>query len=208
MDISISMNLNIGSKQLWRVLHDVETSKGTWRAGLPEVFPLNGNSWKFDNSWQMLAYAMNPGMAGNKFRSLYRYDKAFTNGTGFDNPNDPRADYVNKVDLYSPLPRFDKARVCGGATITGVVDGDDLIVDTLDGNGNPPELEQLMKNRTLFFHAVNSTLKGITRFPQNNGNFVLVPLVSNGEARISLSLVEKVPDIADPYYIGYRKYPY
>lgn len=196
--------------QLYRVLHDVETPQGIWRAGLPEVFPLNGERTPFGKAWQLLAYAMNPGMTGDHFRALYGAHKAFNNGTGFPSQggDEPKADYVNMRDLTFPLPAWDKTRLCGGATVTGTEDGPDLIVNILDGFQAPPTLAWLLANPTLFFHAVNSTIGGITRFPQNDGRPCLVPLVGSGVARIPLSSLQKVPGIADPYAIGYSPSPY
>lgn len=186
---------------LWRVRHDQELGS-LWRTGVPEVFVLNERRTPFGESWQRLSFALNPGMTGERWRALYDYQRAFTNGTGFD--KDPRADYVNGRDLGAGLPAWDKTRVCGGATVTGFVDGGDLVVGILDGNQPAPALGWLLAHPWLYFHAVNVTAGGITRFPQNEGRPVLVPLVGSGVARIPLSQVERVPSIADPYFLGYR----
>lgn len=208
VQVSAKFKLATATKQLYRKLHDVETPKGLWRAGLPEVFPLNGERTPFGKGWQLLAYAMNPGMTGDRFRALYGSHKAFNNGTGFPSQDgdEPHADYVNGLDLGYPLPAWDKTRVCGGATLSGREDGTDLIVEILDGFGPPPMLDDLLTHPTLFFHAVNSTATGITKFPQNDGRPCLVPLVGSGVARIPLAELQKVPGLADPYYLGYRPY--
>ncbi len=191
----------------YRVLHDAETSKGIWRPGLPEVFPLNDQKTSFGNAWQLLSYEMNPGMTGEHWRSLYAYNRAFTNGTGF-NGSEPRADYVNGRDLSYPLPAWDKTRLCGGATIRGIEQPPYLYVDILDGFSSAPTWEELKAKPWLYFHAVNTTENGITRFPQNDGRPCLVPLVGSGVARILLASVQKVPSIADPYCYGYKPSPY
>jgi hypothetical protein len=184
---------------LWRVLHDLEMGP-IWRSNLPEVFPINGNRTPFGKDWQLLSYAMNPGMTGQKWRSLYQFNRAFNNGTGFNGP-DPKADYVNSMDLGAELPAWDKTRFCGGAVVTGREDGPNLIVDILDGKGPAPELAWLSARPWYYFHAVNVTSGGITRFPQNDGEPVLVPLVGSGVATYPLSKLQRwrQAELPDPY---------
>ena len=38
--------------------------------------------------------------------------------------------------MSSPLPKWDRPRLCGGAVITGTKDGGFLWVDTMNGNKN------------------------------------------------------------------------
>lgn len=223
------MNLTIivkrsPNRQLYRVKHDAELPAALrsrrkprtlwqrilsiiWRPGLPEVFPLNGERTPFGEAWQHLSYDLNPGMSGTHWRSLYAYNRAFTNGTGF-NGSEPKADFINRLDLTAPLPAWDKTRTCGGWTCMGEEDAPDLVVEILDGYSAPPSLTWLLAHPTLFFHAVNTTWNGITRFPQNDGRPCLVPAVGSGVARLPLAILQKVPAIADPYYLGYRPSPY
>lgn len=222
-DIQISIQMHIGvqqpppNKQLYRVLHDVELPTGI-RPCQPcaEVHPLDGLRSPFGKSWQILAFALNKGMTGGHFRTLYGAGEAFANGTGFPQYMNgktigkPHADYVNNKDLTYSDPAFDKSRLCGGATITGVEDGTDLIVDVLDSTNPAPPLEDLLQFPTLYFHAVICSLKhGIQRFPQMLGQPVLVPLIGRqGSSRYPLAALQKVDAVADPYYIGYRPSPY
>ena len=111
-------------------------------------------------------------------------------------------------DLTAPQAAFDKTRLCGGATVTGVENGTDLIVDILNGFGPVPSVAELLAQPTLFFHAVICNLTYIQRFPQMNGGIVLVPLLGSGVCRYPLAGLEKVDLIADPYYLGYRPSPY
>jgi hypothetical protein len=200
--ITISGSLSLGARPpIFRVLHDIELGP-LWRQNVPEVFPLNGNRTPFGRDWQLLSYAMNPKMTGQKWRSLYAYNRAFTNGTGFNGP-EPKADHVNGFDLDAPEPAWDKARFCGGAGVSGTVLGPDLIVEILDGNAAPPTLEWLMARPWLYFHAVNVTADAITKFPQNDGRPVLVPLVGSGVAKYPLSKLQRwtAPELPDPYRI-------
>lgn len=236
MTITLIFEESLPARPLYRVLHDAElpgqpSVRGMravyrrtqrlprlprallralsviWRPGLPEVFPLNDLATTFGEQLQWLAYGLNPGMTGLKFRSLYDYRRAFTNGTGFRGP-EPRADYVNGLDLNAIQAALDKGRLCGGATVEGDKDPPYLIVRTLDPN-HLPTLEWLWNHPTFRFHAVNTTWAGITRFPQNDGRPCIIPLVSRGICRILLSNLQEVPGIADPYYIGgYQPSPY
>lgn len=216
MDIRISADIHIGSqtttpKALYRVLHDVELPSGLRAcAPCPEVHPLDALHSPFGKGWQQLAFALNPGMTGGHFRSLYGDTTAFTNGTGFAlKAGQPiHADYINGRDLTAPDPAFDKTRFCGGATVTGVESGAYLIVDVLDPTNPIPSVEVLRQFPTLYFHATICTLKGINRFPQMFGEPVLVPLLGQPGAKYPLAALQKVPAIADPYYIGYRPSPY
>lgn len=110
--------------QLYRVKHDVERGK-FWRSHTPEVYVLSGKgeAIPLNKDWQLFSYDMNqPGMLPKKWRVMYGWNTAFTNhGAGYDHPGSkPKQDWVNKRDLNAKeLPRFDKARICGGAVVTG-----------------------------------------------------------------------------------------
>lgn len=215
------------ARKYWRVLHDYEIWKKQfvypghgqfyheegwdWRKGMPEVFWLLGTHVvPFDERWQTLAYAMNPGMGGEQFRVLYDDHRAFMNRTGFwTDPTHfqeyvPHDDYVNMIDLGTSLPKWDKIRVCGGATLSGTVDGDTLIVETLK-YGTCPSWAWLEQYPWLYFHALSvggtSSNPKAVAFPQNNGNRVLIPLVADGEVRFPLGALEEVNAIADPYEV-------
>jgi len=219
--------------KLFRVLHDYEiavrqfkdprhgqfyqdSGDWAWRAGDPEVFWMyGGNKVPFDERWQMLSYAMNLGMNPGKWRIVYADDTAFMNRTGFWEPDSPYQDrhvqdFVNGVDVSpsNPLPEFDKVRVCGGATIRGIVDGQDVIVETMK-YGNCPTLSWLNERPWLYFHALIEFKKKadgspvVYPFTQNGGSPVLIPLVAkdNDEIRFPLGALQEVFEIADPYRI-------
>ncbi len=222
-------------RRYWRVLHDWELAKlqvtdqrlgqlykpgegWDWRAkfGFPEVQHLVGShKVTFDEAWQRLSFAMNPGMDPKRWRILYDDHRAFTDRTGFwtDNTHYPEyrpvKDYINGLDLKgdSPLPEFDGVRVCGGATISGTIDGTDLIVETMTSD-KPPTWEWLESRPWLYFHAVICYVKadkqqGIAPFPQNNGKRVLIPLFAKPEKelRFPLAALQEMDGIADPYKI-------
>lgn len=221
-DVRISLDLHVdpvtaSGRKLYRVLHDIELGP-LQRFNTPEVIvpPLNAERTPFGADWQRLSFALNPGMSGDKWRSLYGNHRAFNNNCGFpQNADDgPHADYVNMRDLDASDPCWDKTHGCCGATLSGEEDGDDLIVEILEGFGPAPDLEYLRQRPWLWFHAVNvnppstNNPSGISRFAQNDGRPCIVPLVGSGVARIELYRVQRVPTIADPYVLGYRPSPY
>lgn len=60
----------------------------------------------------------------NKWRIMHGYNVAMNNGTGFDEPGDPRVDFVNGRDVFAPLPKYDKMqRTFAGSLITGKLEG-------------------------------------------------------------------------------------
>lgn len=203
------------SPLLWRTLHDIEMGPLT-RVGVPEVYVISENKFDFTEGWQKLSYALNTtanplissDMDKDKWRVLYDFMRAFTNGTGFNESGDPRRDYVNMRDLNAPYPKFDKTRICGGALVTGTVDGDYLILESLNVNNPAPSLSWLLARPWLFFDAVNVTANGISRFPQgSNGNRVFVPLLTKTVERYPLAKLKKLPagyDVAthDAYRVG------
>lgn len=228
----------------YRVLHDVEIG-GIWRAGLPEVFlfdpqaatPMNEElQWLMYDLFRWGAPSQDEARAENKWTSLYQYDRAFTNGTGFNDPSDLRANYISGDDLGYPLPRLDKYRVCGGASLKGtegyslmlalktlpallgqkiyalrtkddfsfwnaVTANNVLNVETLKANALPT-IEELVTKPWLYFHATTSRANGtIGRFPQGDGEPVLVPLVTKEPVTFPLNKLQKMDTIADPYKV-------
>lgn len=199
----------------WRIKHDAEMPMA-WRIekygenlrnGLPEVYVLSETFVAMSPAIQHLSKDINPMMLGEKWRVLYDYMRAFTNKTGFngesaDPPLPPRADWVHNRDLTAELPAYDKVRICGGAFVTGKVSGRYLIVDTLSPT-TVPGVDWLIEHPQFFFHAVNTTATGITRFPQGGGEDVLIPLFSRFEAKIPIE--QTVPwssdELPDPYRI-------
>jgi hypothetical protein len=79
-----------------------------------------------NKDWQLFYFNLNqPGMAPIKWRRLNGWNVAFNNhGAGYDYPGSmPKQDWVNHKDVTAKdLPRFDAARICGGAVVTGTTD--------------------------------------------------------------------------------------
>jgi hypothetical protein len=123
--------------QLFRVLHDSELGP-LWRKQLPQVHPMLPNQFSpFTQSWQLRSHAENPLVDASRWTAVYGDATWGTNGQGYNNPGDPRANYVTGADLTSPLPKVELL-TCGGNVLTGRVEGDVLVVDVLDWRDTPP----------------------------------------------------------------------
>jgi hypothetical protein len=189
---------------LWRVLHDAEMGE-LWRSYVPEVFRLSPwHGIQLNRQWQEFTYAINqPGLTPEKWRVLYDFRRAFTNnGAGYDwNSNiPPKQDWINMRDTTAAdLPRFDGPRICGGAVVTGRVDGGWLWLDYLDANQPPPQDVKPWHK----FCAVNVRPDGISKFPQRGGLDVWIPLIGRQPLAIPLENVVRwtAEELPSPYVI-------
>lgn len=185
-----------------------------WRITVPEVYNfLGGHKTLLTKTWQMLTMALNPGMEpGNKgFRQLYDDHRAFTNDSGFDSrnwpPRDDKRDYVNGINLAGRYPFFDTSRVCGGATISGRVNGDFLEVDTWNVLEAPTLSEMLAKPWRMFRATTVSRFSTLEKeivgnFPQNpSKGYVYVPLVTTLPVRYPMAWLVPVSKPANPYVL-------
>ncbi len=198
----------------WRVKHDQEQGSfwlakesGTDRNGFPEVVVLDTHVVKMTKAIQWMCFDLltfgmtqyDEAKAKKQYPKVYWCHRAFNNGKGFNcDRHGPYADFVNNKNTGSPLPSFDKVRVCGGATLKGEVVDDMLKVETLRG---AMPIEELITKPWLYFEAVSAG-DTIVQFPQAApGDRVLIPLIANKDVFIPLSMLEKVNEIADPYYV-------
>lgn len=164
---------------VWYVLHDIQMGfvrdMVEQAEGVPEVNRLEPYHFSdFPRAWQLLEYSLNEGMTPNKWTALHRYDKAFNNNQGFQRDGDPRANFVTGDNLTAELPK-QATLICGGNILRGVVQDEDLLVDTLDPRNPPPSKAWVLMNRWSYQFALNVKRDGtISRFPQNDGRDVIV----------------------------------
>jgi hypothetical protein len=189
---------------LWRVLHDREMGD-LWRSYVPEVYRLSPwHAIPLNRAWQEFTYSLNqPGLTPEKWRVLYDFRRAFTNnGAGYDwnSNNPPKQDWINMRDTTATdTVRFDGPRICGGAVVTGRVDGDWLWLDYLDTTKPPPaDVKPWHK-----FCALNVRPDGISKFPQRAGMDVWIPLIAKQPIRYPLAKLVKWEgeEMPNPYTI-------
>lgn len=189
--------------EIWIANHDNPPRKG---APCPEVYRLEPHHYsEMTEAWQHFMFDINPGMLPNNFAGLYNNSTAFTNENGFtDNPATSRADYINMETLDRPNPRI-ATLICGGAALSGMVEGTDLIVNTLNGNQPPPNIKRINPQTTpwFFFRAVIiGDGGGVYEFPYMKGKDVWVPIIARFQVRFPLSKLHKLPadtPIPSPY---------
>ena len=217
-------------KQLFRVLHDWEFLESKHRIKKPEVFTLDDRGMEFTKELQLLSYALflygapslPVDLRESRHESIFNSGKAFANKFGYDAVNPVRINWITGRNVYNKdaiNPHLDKTRICGGATVAGVIEhnyeyrnyltGKTEIVDfvwieTLDFY-NLPTIDELIQTPWLYYHATISYEKKAGMFP--NGiveelgiwNPTLIPLVSKYPVGWPLKYLEPVNDIADPY---------
>jgi len=199
---------------LYRIKHDIEIGD-LWRKNVPEVFVMNPQGKvKLTKEWQQLLWdlfiwgAPNVGIddyGKHKWREYLGCHRAFDNNNGFDCKKTPShgpfADFISNQNSSSPLPAFDKPRLCGGATVRATLKDGKYWIDTLT---KPIPIEQLKKEPWHYFHATTVHEDGtIGMFPQGDGNPVLVPIISAEPVHYPVELMEKVDNIVDPYQISF-----
>lgn len=152
LQIRLSLKSEASQKQYWMHKEDLiilgrirpcasdpdVISPGT--KGCPAVWVLDEPNLKvqLNKYWQFYLVAINYNMIPKKVSDVLEYGKALTNGTGFGDPDDPRRNYITEEDVGEPLPAFDKDRTMSRSMLSGIEDGNDLIVRTLNGNLPPP----------------------------------------------------------------------
>ena len=198
---------------LWRVKHWVEAGREE-NTSRPEVWPLFPNHFtEFGYAWQKRSREMNPRLSDSKWTSFYDTKTILTNnGNGFG-ANPPRVNYITGENIGAANPKCELL-TCGGNVLTGVVDGNNLRVDVLNGLSTPPALEWILARPWYYVVAVNWYVGGsVGRFPQGeqpSGEVVpiLHPLIGDPthypNITIPLSCLEKwdadfIPDVFKVY---------
>lgn len=184
------------------VNHDLQKGK-LWRSlgkiDVPEVFWLKNLSIPLKKEIQFLVYNLNqPYMSKNQFRRFFGVKTVVANSGGFDKEGDPRADFINKRNLGSPLPVIGKSYVFGGSIIRGTVEDGWLTVETIDINKPLPKLAELKLKPWLITNAIGVDEHGKTYpLPYCGGHEVKYPLLSRGPVRVQL--YKNVDDKPIPY---------
>jgi hypothetical protein len=159
---------------------------------------------------QLLSYEINKhndSFTGGNWRAVYGNKRAFTNGTGYDEPGEPRADHVNGLNVNDPLPKLQDAIICGGMFIRGEVVGTDLVctpgIHAIDANKPMPTVEEVIA-RNWYFTAVTQNDGHIYNFPQGHGLPVLIPYILRETARYPIQWFQawNRDYLPDPLKIG------
>lgn len=178
-------------KQYYRVNHD----NPLWRYNVPEVFRLFPfHHVVLTENLQWLWRRMNIELTDDQWTQLSGNTLGFTNSTGFPGHHN----YIKNQEVNKDNPRFDQARVCGGAILTGYERDGNLFIDTIDTRYTLPSVEYVLSQPHLYYEAINIALSStgvpvIRKLKSAWGKKVLMPLVSNTTVWLPLSTLEKLP---------------
>ena len=186
----------------WRVLHKVEGGWQNTPLNMPEVLPpIDAVSVTMTDaiqtmSWELMS-RINPTISKKQWTAVHAHDRAFTNGTGFNDPDDPRRNIVTGDDLSAPLPRYDKCqRTCGGNFLRGEVRGDRLVcvpgVHGIDSRLPMPSVDEIVNRHWLLYAVtVYGSFELLGHFPQGNGGAVAIPFIMDREISFPLYCFER-----------------
>ncbi len=165
----------------WRGLHVAEGGRVPEPLGSPGVIPPYAPTVKLEmtEAIQWLGYDLmahfHPAVKADpeKYSIMHGWNVMMCNRTGFYQPDSPKRDYVNRRDLTSPLPEYDKAqRTCAGSFITGRVEGNLIWCepgkDAIDARGfvyncGTPEADAMLKkiiDNAWYLYAIGETAQG------------------------------------------------
>lgn len=203
--------------------------------GIPETVNLeNSDPVRLTKYWQLYIAALlkqympssfTAAQLDRAYRNLLGRAEAWANGTGYPQGGigSPKADYVSRTDLTSPLPLLDRSRISGGNVVhvldeTPVNVGGHvcLKVETLNASTVPdPALINPKLTPWLVFMCTTVTPFKIldasgnftgryrcNRFPQLAGNDVPMPLITTvGYGYIQIERLKKIdsPFGVSPY---------
>ena len=154
--------------------------------GDPAVFPLERSAATrvdLTKQWQFFIRAINYGIEDlDKVSAIFGYLRAFTNLTGLGDPAHPRADFIKGENLSRSLPQLDKVRTCALSVMTGVVAGDHLVVEMMNGSQDPP-----LKDGCVYPERVEDVTIDIYKFtPQTHRHlFFAANITSRGGRKVS-----------------------
>ena len=105
------------------------------------------------------------------------------------------------------LPGWDKPRVCGGATLSGVVDGSRLMLDYIDTGDAVPDVQWVLDRPWLWFYGTQVAQSGnVSYMTLGIGDGVRVPvrvpLLYNQPVYLPTAWLHGVTGVADPLRFG------
>jgi hypothetical protein len=222
----------------WRALHRAEGGLDALKhqkkfpPDMPAVIPPAANkshgAIDMTKDIQYMSFALmqknNKTITKNLWTKVHDGNRAFTNGQGFNQENDPRRNYVMEQNL-SPkieLPKYDKAgRLCAGNFVRGEVRGNKLVciagvhginakkmppLDTYDWEKEPMKtfLQTILDNNwylyALNLYGAGTKKEHVGHFPQGGDGPVVIPFIFEGEIEFDLNWFDKweSDDLPDP----------
>lgn len=176
--------------------------------GTPDIIVLKDGRVQFTKAWQMFLLKINPNMLPKHVAAIMGSGRWGFNRTGLPSERFPqrRANYIMSEDTDFPNPATDKIRTFTYNVHRGIQVGNEVILETMDGDEMPPDVTP-QSHPHLFCHLtiVYPNERSITPFPNGapawgyQSAFTWFPLVSDGEVRVPLSQVREVQSYQLPY---------
>ena len=230
----MTLNITISRKEitqpvppLWMVLESAFL--GDVR-NMPGIVTLLARPTAITEQWQYYIAAINYKMSLNHISAIFNAWRAYCNGTGHGDPQDPRKNFILRQNLTADDLQFDKARTNIRATHTGKMNGDQLELLVFDGTDPPPlkpgrtyprrvedaHFDNYLFNprdhRYRFFAANNYQVDGdvvpwvngglYSWFEAGRSPVTWLPLVANYPLKIWSGFVQQVKSYPSPYYHG------
>lgn len=154
-------------------------------APCPAVFTLKDDPHVFlDKQWQFYIRAINYNQDLQYVISNLGFQLAYCNGTGFGDPNDPRANWLTGQRLDKTNPQFDKVRTNSRCCLTGtevLINGRWFLdVKTFDSTRFPP----LKAGRTYPTRVEDVNPDDYLFMPQYNREMFLVCNIVNSSGEV------------------------
>jgi len=172
----------------WRGRHYVtENGRPTEWVGAPAIIPaFTDGSVIMTEPIQRLSYELMkrfcPTMDGGRWATMHGSFLAMCNRTGFGDPNNPRRDYINGLDLTAELPRYDKCRTFQGSFITGRLEGNLIVctpgVDGIDANAPLPTVDEVIAKH--WYSVAINTGEPPFHWRPNWGGVIVFPFIMRG----------------------------
>jgi hypothetical protein len=161
----------------------------------PEVYRLAPDHHTVLNcAFQWLWRSINPDLSDKKWSTLLGNKLAWTNNTGFPG----HANCVLQEEMSKPMPRFDQARVCGGAILTGTERNGLLWIESMLINNPVMDPQDVLNDRSKWYWGTSVNPEGevnlITRPGLDGRNYpVRVPIVTAQPVFLPLVELHKLP---------------
>jgi hypothetical protein len=213
--IRINIDKKEQPKQFYRVPHDIErfdwNSKDFRYGGdgyvegpvrnpatvepQPEVYRYDPDHHVvLDCGWQLLWRNLNPKLSALKWSKLLGNGLAWCNGSGFPGHHN----CILHEEVTQDYPRFDQARTCGGAILTGEERDGLLYIETLKISQSIPSVEEVMSKPWLWYWGTSINPEGniriITREGMNGSLYgVIIPNLTEKQVTLPLNELDKLP---------------
>lgn len=150
-------------------------------------------------AFQTLWRELNPKLSSKRWSTLLGNKLAWTNNTGFPGKYNciTGEDKPKGEPKPSDFPRFDQARLCANAIVTGTEEGDVLWLDTMLTTQPAMRAEEVLRIRHYWYYGTSVNPQGetnyITRLGIDGGyHRVIIPILTSQRVYLPLNELIKL----------------